>query len=659
MSLFTIENLTYYYPDTAAPALHCVNLAIEEGEFILVAGGSGSGKSSLARALTGLIPDFYGGKIGGKVSYQNRDLRSWNKQDLAREVGMVFQDPEKQLVLTGVEAEVAFGLENLGLPQAEMFRRVAEVMSFLGLTALKAEFTATLSGGQKQKLALGSVLAMQPHTLILDEPTAQLAPAAAEEFFNLIKRMNEEMNLTVVLVEQRLDRCFHLADRVVVMAGGAIVQDGPPGASAVWLIENGLPFVPPVAALFTRAGSPQIPLTVKEGRRLLKKILRCGNTPGTGKGQPKENLPDNDSEMVITPADQIEKTADRAENGAAGSAVATTSSRSPEATGEACQKPRPVYVTKTALAQGESKLRQLVHLVSAPFQRKQSTKPACKRQPLKIEENAPALDKKISATGDPSGKPVIKVENLWFSYPNGREALRDINLLVTPGEFLAVLGENAAGKTTLLKQLVGLFKPSRGKVTVMGYDTRRTATHELARHTGYLPQNPNDFLFQDTVEEELRFTLANLNRPDAGRVERLLGRLGLVQHRHANPRDLSSGERQRVALAAVMVAAPQLLVLDEPTRCIDYGMKATLGSQLQEIAAGGAAVVMVTHDVDFAAEYACRVVMLFDGRIAFDGPKHAALGSSMFYAPQIGRLFRGMDNNVLTLREALDKILLK
>ncbi|MDD4169739.1 MAG: ABC transporter ATP-binding protein [Desulfotomaculaceae bacterium] len=548
MALFEVENLTYYYPDTKAPSLRCVNLAIEEGEFLLIAGGSGSGKSSLARALTGLIPNFYGGKIGGKVSYQNRDIRSWSRQDLAREIGMVFQDPEKQLVMTGVEAEVAFGLENLGLPQDEMFRRVAEVMSFLNLTALKAEFTSTLSGGQKQKLALGSVLAMQPHTLILDEPTSQLAPAAAEEFFHLIKRMNEEMNLTIVLVEQRLDRCFHLADRVVVMANGTIVQDGPPGESAVWLIANDLPFVPPVAALFARVGAPEIPLTVKEGRRLLKKILCCGNTPGTGQEQLKENLIDNDSE------------------------------------------------------------------------------------------------------------PVIEVKNLWFSYPNGREALRDINLLVAPGEFLAVLGENAAGKTTLLKQLVGLLKPNRGKVMIMGRDTRRAATHELAHYTGYLPQNPNDFLFQDTVEEELRFTLANLNLPDKGRVEQLLGRLGLIQHRHANPRDLSSGERQRVALAAVMVATPQLLVLDEPTRCIDYGMKATLGNWLQEIAAGGTAVVMVTHDVDFAAEYACRVVMLFDGRIAFDGPKHAALGSSMFYSPQIGRIFRGMDNNVLTLREALNRI---
>jgi len=547
LSLFEVENLTYYYPETEQPALHNVNISIEEGEFLLIVGSSGSGKSSLARALTGLIPDFYGGRIGGKVYYKKRDIRSISRRDLAREVGIIFQDPEKQLVMTGVEAEVAFGLENIGLPQAEMFRRVAEVMGFLGLASLKAEFTATLSGGQKQKLALGSVLAMQPHALILDEPTSQLDPAAAEEFFNLIKRLNEEMNLTIILVEQRLDRCFHLADRVVVMENGQIVRDGLPGEIATWQVKNGLPFVPPVAALFARTGSPDVPLTVKEGRSLLKKKLRDGD-----KGR------------------------------------------------------------DFALVQQEQ------------------------------------------AVSSPGGKPVVEVKGLWFAYPNGREALRGINLSVNTGEFLAVLGENAAGKTTLLKNLAGLLKPNRGKVTIMGCDTRQATPQQLARTVGYLSQNPNDYLFQDTVAEELHFTLTNLDLTDEGRVDRLLEKLDLTRHRQANPRDLSSGERQRVALASVMVAGPRLLVLDEPTRGLDYGLKARLGSLLREIAKDGTTVLVVTHDVEFAAEYACRIVMLFDGRVAFDGLKHAALGSSMFYAPQISRLFRGFDSGVLTFREALE-----
>lgn len=551
MSLFKVENLTYYYPETELPALHNVNIAIEEGEFLLVVGGSGSGKSSLARALAGLIPDFYGGRIGGKVYFKKRDIRAMGRSALAGEIGIVFQDPEKQLVMTGVEAEVAFGLENMGLPQAEMFRRVAEVMSFLGLASLKTEFTATLSGGQKQKLALAAVLAMQPCVLILDEPTSQLDPAASEELFNLLKRLNEEMNLTIILVEQRLDRCFQLADRVAVMEHGEIIRDGPPGAVAAWQVNKGLPFVPPVAALFAQAGSPGVPLTIKEGRKLIKEF----------------------------------------------------------------------FFSRDVCA----------------------------------ETTAPLFEQK-QAVSLPGEKPVIEVKDMWFTYQNGREALRGINLSVGAGEFVTLLGENAAGKTTLLKHLAGLLKPARGKVSILGCDTRQTAPQLLARTVGYLSQNPNDYLFQDTVAEELHFTLTNLDLPDGGRVDRLLEKLGLARQRQANPRDLSSGERQRVALASVMVANPRLLVLDEPTRGLDYALKARLGHLLQEIAREGTTVLVVTHDVEFAAEYACRTVMLFDGRVACDGPKHAILGTSMFYAPQISRLFRDIDNGVFTFREAVEKL---
>jgi len=542
--------LTYYYPESTQQALREVNLAVAEGEFLLVTGGSGSGKSSLARALTGLIPDFYGGKIGGGVFFRGKNIRTLDRRKLAGEVGIVFQDPEKQLVMTGVEAEIAFGLENLGLSHPEMFRRVAEVMGFLGLTPLKKEFTANLSGGQKQKLALASVLAMQPRALILDEPTSQLDPMAAEELLNLVKRLNEEMNITIILIEQRLERCFHLADRVAVMEGGRIVREGPPGEVAAWQVKNEFPFVPPVAALFAHLGFPAAPLTVKEGRKILKKYFLS-----RGAGE------------AALPSDRREES---------GRAV------------------------------GEG--------------------------------------------------PVVEVKNLWFTYPSGREALRGINLVVNAGEFVAVLGENAAGKTTLLKHLAGLLRPGRGKVMLMGNDTGHIAPQQLARLVGYLSQNPNDYLFQDTVENELRFTLANLGLPDGGKVERLLERLGLVRHRQTNPRDLSSGERQRVALASVLVAGPQLLVLDEPTRGIDYRLKAGLGKLLREIALEGVAVVLVTHDVEFAAEYAGRVVMLFDGQVACDDPKHIALAGSMFYAPQVSRLFRDIDGGVLTFREAVEKL---
>lgn len=548
LALLEIQDLTYYYPGSASPALCNINLQIKEGEFLLVAGGSGSGKSSLARVLAGLIPEFYGGKIEGKVLLRGKELKGDQRHTLNSHVGIVFQDPEKQLVMTSVEAEIAFGLENMGLSQQEMFRRVAEVMTFLNLAHLKGEFTAKLSGGEKQKVALAAVIAMQPRVLVLDEPTSQLDPVAAGDFLDLVEYLNKELGYTVVLIEQRLERCFHLADRLVVMEQGKVICDGPPGDVARWQVEHGFPFIPPVARFFASLNSTVIPLTVRDGRRELHK-----------------------------------------------------------------------------------------YFPAVPFQ-----------------EN-PQLCSKLSPVNKAQPPAVLEAKNLWYTYPGGQEVIRGQSLCVREGEFVVILGANAAGKTTLLKLLAGILKPDRGSVYLYGKDTRKLPLTELGRYVGYLSQNPNDYLFQDTVEEELRFTLNNFQIPDNGICEEILKRLNLYGLRRANPRDLSSGERQRVALASVLVAGSRLLLLDEPTRGIDYRLKTELGGFLHEMTASGGTVVMVTHDVEFAAEYAHRVVMVFDGVVACDGSRKV-LGESIFYAPQMARLFRGTAQDVLTVSEGLHKI---
>jgi len=535
--LFEVKNLIYYYPGENRPALNGISLKVKEGEFVLLAGRSGSGKSSLVRALAGLLPDFYGGRWGGQVIYRSRDMRKMDRRALAREVGMVFQDPEKQLVMTSVEAEIAFGLENLGLSQPEMFRRLAEVMSFLELTGMRHEFTANLSSGQKQKLVLAAVLAMRPQTIILDEPTSQLDPIAAEDILNLVKRLNEEMGITIILIEQRMERCFHLADRVLVMDGGLIVQDGTPREVAEGSGQMAVSFVPPVTRLFTRLGSPQIPVTVKKGRELLHPYFSSGGRAGA--------------------------------------------------------------------------------------------------EPGDIEP-------------EKKGEPVVDISNVWFTYPNGKEALQDITLAMNSGEMVAVMGENGAGKSTLLKIMVGILKPGRGKVHIGRGGNQKKVGYD----TAYLSQNPNDYLFQETVYEELCFTLKNFGLNDDGIVNDLLERLQIKQYRANNPRDLSSGERQRVALASVLVGRPKLLVLDEPTRGMDYILKAELGSFLWQLTLSGVCVVCVTHDTEFVGEYASRVVMMYAGRVVSDGSKRKVLGKSLFYAPQIGKLCSGLLDGVLTFNEA-------
>ncbi|MDN5331087.1 MAG: energy-coupling factor transport system ATP-binding protein [Tepidanaerobacteraceae bacterium] len=542
MPLYQIKNLTYFYPNSRKPALKDIDMIIEEGEFLLIAGGSGSGKSSLARVLAGLIPGFYGGRIGGSVFFRGKDIKQLDKRSIAREVGIVFQDPEKQLIMTSVEAEIAFGLENLGLPRQEMARRIAEVMSFLGLAELKREFTVKLSGGQKQKLALAAVLAMQPSVLILDEPTSQLDPVAAEDFLNLVKRLNEDIGMTVILIEQRLERCFHIADRIVLMEGGRIRFEGTPEQVARWAAQCGEPFIPPVARFFGKAGLNTIPVTVKEGRRMLREKFK----PSSGD----------------------------------------------------------FYL----------------------------------KHPGVVHEE----------------EPLLRMERVWFAYPDGREALQDINLQFFAGELVAVLGANGAGKSTLLKTMAGLLKPGRGRVMLMGGEPGSSVSRKAWNScVGYLSQNPSDYLFQDTVEEELLYTLKNFGISPNGVVDEIMDKLSLQDFRHANPRDLSCGERQKVALASVMVTRPKLLLLDEPTRGLDYRQKAEMGKVLLDYCRQGASVVLTTHDVEFAAEYASRVIMMFCGRIVCDGPTHQVLSESIFYSTQIGRMCRGFADGILTPEEAL------
>lgn len=552
MPLYKVENLTYYYTEAEKPALNDISLEIGDGEFVLVAGGSGSGKSSLARALAGLIPEFYGGRVGGKVYFQGQDIRMMDRGKLAREVGMVFQDPEKQIVQTHVEAEIAFGLENLGLDNEEMLRRVAEVVCFMNLEQIRGAFTANLSGGQKQKLALASVLAMQPRVLVLDEPTSQLDPVSAEDILNLVKRLNEEMGFTVIMIEQRLERCYHLADRVLLMEKGSIICDGSAREVARKTIKGSTPFLPPVARFFAGIEVPLLPLTVKEGRKLLRSCLNMEAAAG---------------------------------------------------------------MARTAAG--------------------------------KVGGSSAGLRGQGSA---------VCLKNLWFTYPGGQEVLKDVSLGVREGEFVAVLGENGAGKSTMLRQLTGLLKPDRGTVQVLGRDVGRNGFKEIRRHTAYLSQNPNDYLFQDSVEDELLFTLKNFGLEDTSIVDEMLDKFHLAQYRRTNPRDLSSGERQRVALASVLVMSPGLIILDEPTRGVDFRLKAELGRFLQQEAEKGRTVIVVTHDVEFAAEYAARIVMMSSGRVVSDGGKHEVLSKSVFYSPQLGKMCRGICDGVLTFSEARERI---
>jgi len=534
--------LTYFYPGAAAPALQAVELAVNPGEFLLVLGGSGSGKSTLLRFLAGLAPDFSGGRVRGRVLLGGRDMAGIRRRELARRIGFVFQDPGRSLLFRDLEAEVAFGLENAGLPPAEIRRRVAETISALGLSEYRGVPLPELSGGLRQKVTLAAALALRPDLLLLDEPTAELDPVAAVDFLHVLKDLNADFGLTVVLAEQRADRCLPLADRVVVLEAGRIAWQGPPRALARWAWPERAWLLPPVPRLFAGLNAPAAPLTVKEGRQVLKLL------PGLSR--------------VLPPL-----------------------------AGERCEEA--------------------------------ASRPAARPG---------------GRGGGRAGRPVAVLERVQVVYPGGVEALREVDLTLAGGELVCVLGENGAGKSTLLRVLAGLTLPTRGRALVLGRDTRRAKAGVLARGVGYLAQDTTAYLVADSVAEEVAGTLENLGAADNGRVAAALAAFHLEAVAGRNPRDLSLGQRKAVALAATLVRDPELILLDEPTRGLSADRREELGQVLRGHVRAGRAVLAVTHDVEFAAQWADRIIFLFGGQVAADGHPATAFAASPFYAPQIQQL---------------------
>lgn len=547
--MIELEHVTYTYPalpgsGEQGPALRDLSLCVEEGEFLLVIGPSGSGKSTLLRCLNGLVPHFYGGTFHGRVRVGGRDPVAVGPRGMSDLVGFVFQDPEAQFVVDTVEDELAFAMENLGLPPTLMRKRVEEVLDQLGIASLRARRISTLSGGEKQRVAIAAVLTLQPRVLVLDEPTSQLDPQAAEEVLVVLRQLNQDLGLTVILSEHRLERVVQYADRVLALSyPGGPVRLGTP-AEVLAEIEQ----TPPLITLGKKLGWRPLPLTIKDGRPFARALLQELDRQASGQ---------------------------------------TTFS-----------EPHPV----------------------------------------------------------PSAPPLVSVRDLWFRY-NGHEALRGVNLEVRPGEFVALMGRNGSGKTTLLKHLVGLLRPGQGEVLVAGLDTRRTPLEEVARRVGYVPQDPGSLLFAETLQEELAFTLRShglLNPQTLQGAEGLLKRLGLADFARRDPRDLSGGECQRAALAAILVAEPEVILLDEPTRGLDYGQKEALADLLRRERARGRAVIMATHDVELAASCADRVVMLAEGEVVVDGPTRETMTESLVFSSQVNKLFR--DPRFVTVADVLSHV---
>jgi energy-coupling factor transporter ATPase len=283
MGVIETRNVTYTYPGAPKPSIADVSINIEKGEFTLITGPSGCGKTTLCRCFNGLIPHFYQGEMKGETIAAGLNVSEHPICELAKHVGLVFQNPENQLFALSVEKDVAFGLENLGVPREEMRQRVDEILNLTGIYDLRERGPSELSGGQQQRVAIASVLAMQPEVVVLDEPTSFLDPLSAKKIFEVIRNLNRKLGITVVLVEHRLDLTARYADHIIVMDEGKVVLDGNPHeilcSEEARLIGIGIPKATRLYQMLKKDGlklGNTIPLSSEEMASLLTEALKDG-----------------------------------------------------------------------------------------------------------------------------------------------------------------------------------------------------------------------------------------------------------------------------------------------------------------------------------------------------------------------------------------------
>lgn len=603
-NILNIENLSFLYPiqpngkapdnitsatdnkisvadntsaENTAAALKNCSLHINEGEFVVLCGRSGCGKTTLLRLIKREIAPH--GKRTGNIFYNDLPIESLDLHTSASEIAYVAQNPEAQIVTDKVWHEMAFGMENLGADTEKIRLRVGETANYFGINTWFRRETATLSGGQKQLLNLAAAMTMAPRLLLLDEPTSQLDPIAATNFINTLYKLNRGMGITVIIAEHRLEELFPIADRVIVMDGGEVIANDAPRKVCRMLADHPVSAAFPAATRIfagiakktgetvnTEAPSLEnIPLTVREGREFLKAFV--GSRTGAG--------------------DEIKN--------------------------------------KNESLSPESVCGEAVDTVDVP--------------------------------------PAVVMKNVWFRYErNSADILRGTGLSVKCGEIFSVLGGNGSGKTTMLKVLSGISYAYRGRTELFGKNIKNYS--RIGLHHGnvaLLPQNVDSVFIKKTVREDLLdiCRIMGMSREESGRaVDEMAERLGISEFvrvdRH--PYDLSGGEMQKCALAKVLLTRPRLLLLDEPTKGIDAYAKNGLGEILKSLKSGGVTVIIVTHDVEFAAEVSDRVALFFDGEVLSPATPQKFFGSNYFYTTAPSRISRDIFTDTVTVSDLLKKL---
>jgi len=535
-----LSHVSFTYPGASRPALRDLSLEIAQGAFVAIAGSNGSGKSSLVKTFTGVIPHAIQGTLHGTVLVAGHDVAQTSIATMARHVGYVCQDFENQLLKPRVGDDVAFGPLNLGCQDHR--ERAARALDAVGATGLAGRIVWELSGGEQHLVALAGALALDPAVLVIDEPAAQLDPAHAHQVYRLLARLRRSRGTTIVVIEHHAELIVEHCDSLVLLDDGAVRWHRPVAEAfqhAAELRRAGL--APPVVTQIARVvaqhagiADARLPLRIADAAAVLEP---------SGVGQP------------------------------------------------AAAPPAAAAAARPALVELEHVVLTLATLQDAP-----------------------------------------------------RRVLDGVSLRIVQGERVALIGANGAGKTSLVRLLTGLARPSAGRIRLAGDDIARTPPERLADRIAWVPQDPQRMFLEATIAEDVALYFGGRGIADAHeRVRRALHDFGLDGLAQRNGRLVSGGQMRRAALAIAAAIAPALVLLDEPTASLDAAQREAITTLIARLGAD-TTVLIASHDMELVAGWATRVVVLAAGRVIADTTPDAcfadaaALAQSGVVAPEALRL---------------------
>lgn len=585
-------------------ALDGVNIEVEEGQFIAILGHNGSGKSTFARHINAMLtPDE------GTLFVNGWDTKDESKiWDIRQNAGMVFQNPDNQIIATMVEEDVGFGPENLGVPTEEIWERVEKALDAVGMLEYRHHSPTKLSGGQKQRVAIAGVVAMKPRCIVLDEPTAMLDPNGRREVIKTIRELNKQENVTIILITHHMNEVIY-ADKVFVMDKGRVVMEGTP------------------REVFTHVSElKRLGLDVPQVTEIADRLSKNGMDMG---------------ECILS--------------------ISEFKERFREIKGELSQLKSEAGKSKTTNRKIEEYKSEFTNCEVGE----------CKTEIVNCninKHNTQVDNHNERRTLLIRAENLSYVYEEGTAYEKG--ALDDVSLDVYEGEFLGVIGHTGSGKSTLIQHLNGLIKADSGKIYFNGEDiySKEFSLPFLRKHVGLVFQYPEHQLFEATVFDDVCFGPKNLglsNEEIKAATKTALKQVGLDESYYdKSPFELSGGEKRRVAIAGVLAMNPDVLILDEPTAGLDPKGRDNILGKLKELnQERNIAIILVSHSMEDVAKYTDRLVVMNKGKKLYDGDSrevfshYRELEEIGLAAPQVTYLMAETGRTVTTVDEAVEILL--